>query len=84
MQSGARYLVILGTLLLSEQVCAQIYTCVAPDGTRIFSDERMRPRRKGREGNHESQTHSCDAGGGTSTENFSRTGTVAEVVQQRR
>ena len=46
MQSGARYLLILGAVLLSGQVCAQIYTCVAPDGTRIFSDEKCGPDAK--------------------------------------
>jgi hypothetical protein len=35
-----RTLLVLSLLLASSQAPAQIYTCTAPDGTRVFSDKR--------------------------------------------
>lgn len=35
-----RTLLVLSLLLASSQVPAQIYTCTAPDGSRVFSDKR--------------------------------------------
>jgi Domain of unknown function (DUF4124) len=46
MRPLCRSLIALGALLASIAIEAQIYTCTAPDGTRIFSDERCGPDAK--------------------------------------
>jgi hypothetical protein len=46
MQSICRWLIALGALQASVAIEAQIYTCTAKDGTRIFSDERCGPDAK--------------------------------------
>lgn len=46
MQVLWRFLLALGVLYASAEAMAQIYTCTAKDGTRIFSDERCGPDAK--------------------------------------
>jgi hypothetical protein len=46
MQVVWRFLLALGVLHMSAAATAQIYTCTAKDGTRIFSDERCGPDAK--------------------------------------
>ena len=46
MRFWRRSLIAIGALLASSSVGAQIYTCTAPDGTRIFSDEKCGPDAK--------------------------------------
>jgi hypothetical protein len=41
-----KYLLLLAVVWSSPSVEAQIYTCTAPDGTRVFSDERCGPDAK--------------------------------------
>jgi hypothetical protein len=41
-----RWLVVLGALLVSVDLEAQIYMCTAKDGTRIYSDQRCGPDAK--------------------------------------
>jgi hypothetical protein len=46
MRFTAKWLLLAGLISMSPSVQAQIYTCTAPDGTRVFSDERCGPDAK--------------------------------------
>lgn len=46
MRLKAKWLILTAILCTANAAQAQIYTCTAPDGTRIFSDERCGPDAK--------------------------------------
>lgn len=46
MRPVAGCLLLIGFALLCQQAHAQIYTCTAPDGSRVFSDEKCGPDAK--------------------------------------
>lgn len=46
MRMTAKWLLLAGVMWAGSSVQAQIYTCTAPDGSRVFSDERCGPDAK--------------------------------------